>query len=154
MPTPIGTLGSVDTVTVGGRSFTDVPNLIILSMYIGGSGNFTTGRKANGTAGYQVTAGKTYTIGAIRGYLMLASAGTTIQSGIGYADNDIGLDQNTTPTNPVYAYGASTAAVFAPYFSQLTLELPVLFGIPQNKYVFTLNSDGTKQQWYTFGYEA
>lgn len=111
MATPIGTLGAVPTLTVGGRVFTDLPNLIILYGKVVTGGRFTTLRRGNDTAGYQVTAGKTFTIGAIWGTAEVASSQAAIN--LLYGNTDVGLDSASAPTTPIYLAGDATNVIAA-----------------------------------------
>lgn len=88
----------IPSLTVGGRVFTDLDNLIILS---GGkllTNTRWTYRKAGESTGFQVPAGKIFRIMAVN------ATGST--SGLGMAiaqsDNDAGMNTTTALTNPIY----------------------------------------------------
>lgn len=104
----IGTLGTIDTITVGGRVFTNLTSLIILYGWADGTGtsNRCTLRTANGSAGYQVTTGKTLTIRAVRFQTTGASNTAGVSPGnLAYADNDVGVATSTAFTNSVNMIG-------------------------------------------------
>lgn len=125
---------NVPTLTIGGRVFTDLTNLIEL-VGIAGNTNGTTLRKPNATSGYTVTAGKTLTIYAVRVVVSSASAGVEI--GLGYADNDVGQNTATSFTNPVSLGGVgnlmtlSTVGIFelAPFFQAPSTKFPYVQGL-------------------------
>ncbi len=109
MAKPIGTLGTVDSLTVAGRVFSDMANLISLYTYTE-SNTKGTFRKSNGSAGYPVTTAKTLTLGAMRVIINAASSAVyPIQ--LAQSDNDLGLDSSSSLTNPLYYAGASTAGI-------------------------------------------
>lgn len=84
----------------------DVPATNILSLWakVGTSGQVATFRRTGLTAGYQVTAGTTFYICKIS--ITLSDAPSAANAiGIGYADNDVGMDTATARTNPVAIYG-------------------------------------------------
>lgn len=91
---------TIPTLMVGGRVFTDLANLIILYGYV--SGATTTNcslRKQGGSAGYTVTAGKTYTILAVRAYGSYTATVAGSFGYLGYSDNDVGVNSSTAYTN-------------------------------------------------------
>ncbi len=105
MAKAIGTLGSVDTITVGDRSFTDLTNIIILHGITATTNGRCTLRKATGSAGYPVTAAKTLHVYAIR---VTSTAASEIKGVMAQTDNDVGMSSATAFTNPVYFAGALT----------------------------------------------
>lgn len=150
----IGTLGTIDSITVGGRVFTDLTNLIILHAGLSTGGDFSTFRKASGSAGYQVTAGKTLHIYALDAW---ANA-TNVQSSIIllYGDTDVGQTSGSGPTNPVYLAGSTTYQI-ADYnngtgggivYKASALDFP----IPSTKYVAYLS--GNLSSVVLYGYEV
>lgn len=109
MAKPIGTLGTIETLTVGNRVFTDLTNLITLGGKATGS-NRTTLRKMgpNSGAGYAVTALKTLSIYALN---VFATGASAVSAAIGQSDNDVGLDQATALTNPKYFMTGSSTLI-------------------------------------------
>lgn len=100
MARQIGTLGTIETVTVGGRVFTDMQNLIILTTgTIGGALNGTLRQIGSQSgAGYTPSGANNFRALAVRavGY----TAGTGIE--LAQSDNDVGIQAATALTNPVY----------------------------------------------------
>jgi hypothetical protein len=151
MATPIGTLGTIPSITVGGRVFTDLTSLKVLS-----SGVITnprcTFRLPTGSAGYQVTAGTTLTVSAIR--IVPSTTGLSVCT-LAQTDNDVGLDSATAFTNPVYQGGSTTIWTHA-----ISSTIPTaveatatLFTVAAQKYLSSLgNTNG--ERYIAFGYEA
>lgn len=103
----IGTLGTIDTVTEGGRVFTDVgvSTLITLCAVTTGSNNCTF-RKTNGTAAYTPSGSNKFRVLSIRAYAN--TTGGIILVNIAQSDNDVNFNTGTTAlTNPVYLCGSS-----------------------------------------------
>lgn len=100
----VGAVGITPSLTIGGRVFTDLTNLIILHGAVAAGQANCSLRKANGVAGYAVTAGKTLTIYACKGRSNTAANTKII---LLYSDNDMGVDTATAPTNPVYIMGST-----------------------------------------------
>lgn len=104
----IGTLGQVNTIYMGGYSRVVDGTEIFLSAF---SSDVTTNvrsnmRKGNGSAGYQVTAGKTLTLQAYR--LLAGALATTDNIRItrfAQTDTDIGVNVSTAFGTPVYFGG-------------------------------------------------
>lgn len=123
MAKPIGTLGTIETLTVAGRVFTDLTNLIILHSKTGGQ-VYCGFRKSTGSAAYQVTTGKTLTVNALRYMAGTFNAAAYLNFYLVYGDNAVGWDSVTGPTTPIYECdGSSTsrlarpvATLFAPYW--------------------------------------
>lgn len=127
----------IPNLTVAGRVFTDLARLIIL---IGptenaASSSRTTLRKPSGSAGYQVTTGKTLTVYAIRAI----STANTFSAFLAQTDNDVGIAGNTAFTNPVYFAGLSpsTDPVFFATLNAAgyTLEIACDFQVVSQKYL-------------------
>jgi hypothetical protein len=138
---PIGTIGNVPTVTMGGRVFTDLDNLIYLSGAVP-TGARCTLRKNNGSAGYQVTTGKTMTIYAAVGFPSTTSYGNFT---LFYADNDVGQSSSTALTNGVYLNGDSASRIIfyqANNASTWGIGSPCNFAVPAQKYSGAENSNG------------
>lgn len=155
MAKPIGTLGVIPTLTVGGWTFTDLTTLIILHAASSNSGDFYTLRKSNASAGYQVTAGKTYTINAVE--IAMATVGSSIYY-FGYGDTDVGFVSASPPTNAFYLANDSTLGgqllPMALPVGQI-LGIPMIFPIPALKYVFmSPAASAIVGSITTFGYEA
>jgi hypothetical protein len=142
---------AVKSLTIGGRTFVgdEVDNLLILNG-IAAAANATTLRKPNVSAGYQVPAGKKYTIYAID--VQNNHASSTTQVSVGYADNDIGLNSGSALTNPVYANtgtNSNFSGVTGPHngggFSGSGQTQAVInkFVVPAGKYPFCQANSGS-----------
>lgn len=147
----IATPQAIPSITIGGRVFTDLKNLLILGGPTGGAVyGITTCRKQNGTAGYQTTAGKTLRITALEVTVLTAVATSCVS--MGYSDTDLGRLVNTAPTNPVYmegvaGYGFSTSETGI-------YQYACNFTIPAGKYLFVNgNGNASLTQCRLYGYE-
>lgn len=154
MAKPIGTLGTVDTINVGGRIFTDLTTALIMAVTQVGANTFGTFRKTQGTAGYQVTTGKTLTIHAVQ--LICNAGGNYTTGGLGYGDTDIGLNSAAAPTNPIYIGGSTgiqpfAASALASGGYQNVGQYPCNFTVPALKYPLW---NGPQSQAMIFGYET
>lgn len=146
-PTP----GTIPSITIGGRVFTDLStNLIVLISGANAAANYTTFRRPFASAGYQVTAGKTLYVTAMQYRAAAVSA-----IGMGYSDNDVGLNVAGPPTNWIQMMGAAQAfdnfsAVVGAYGN----EKAVWYPIPAGKYI-TWNGYGAsmQNQIVLWGYE-
>lgn len=154
MARPIGQLGVIPTLQVGNWVFTDLTTLIVLHGAANTNAHWTTLRKSNASAGYQITSGKTYTVNAVSMVTGAVGSSTTY---FGYGDNDVGLNNASAPTNFVYIAGDSSLGGMilpegAPVGTIVSQNCAV--PIPQLKYVgMGINSAAIKSLT-TFGYEA
>jgi hypothetical protein len=158
MATPIGTLGTIPTLTVGGRVFTDLSTLITLVTAIQTANRSGTFRLTNGSSGYPVTASKTLTVSAMSVISTNQVAGNSAGvASFGYADNDVGVNSATALTTPVY-YGGSAliglAPVGEPSFGG-EFQYSVKLVVPAGKYPFAVQ-DGSANILviHAYGYEA
>ncbi len=157
MAQPISNLGTIPTLSVGGRVFTDLTTLIVLA---GGNltiNRYSTLRKPNGTAGYQVTVGKTLRIDACR--IWTTSTGGLCNVGLLYGDTDVGLDSASAPTTAV-SYGGSSSVYVgfqgtaaSGVESQAPAEITPFFSVVAQKYAAML-SDRAATNMTAFGYET
>lgn len=100
MAKAIGTLGNVDSVTIGGFTFVDITNLKMMVASTATTGNVCTFRQG-GSTGYQVTTGKTLTLKAYKAEASSVTAAAGSLFFLFYADNDVGMDTTTARTNQV-----------------------------------------------------
>jgi hypothetical protein len=140
---------AIPILTVGGRVFTDLANLIILTGGVGGAGNGnSTLRRLGGSAGYTPSVGKTFRALAVR--VTFNVAGSIY---LGYADNDAGTNGSTAFTNLVYVGSNIANGVMAASVAQS--ESPVDFTCPNGKYPATTNAAGAANGTIlVFGYEV
>lgn len=157
MAKPIGTIGNVDSLTVGGVTFVDLTNLIV----VGAAWQNSTGtksstlRKPGGTAGYQVTSGKTLTLRAwhMAWHDVTAAANDSVI--FLYSDNDIGFDSATAFTNPVYMFGTSSRSTANHAVVANTQDGPLFFPVAATKYAgLSPNVTNVSGSILAFGYEA
>lgn len=121
-----------DSLIIGGRTFTDLDNLIILAGYVVG-GNYTTVRELNATAGYEVTAGKTLKILAIENTPV--DAGSSVD--IGYGDDDKGVNAvSSPPTNAVPVCGAIANMDFGASGAYIQRQQAINFEVPEGKFPY------------------
>lgn len=149
----IGTLGTIPTITVGGRVFTDLENLISLTGYAAASPNVIgVMTKQNGPVpfeNYQVPSGKSFNCLAMSGN----GYGTSASRGFQLGYNDDELDPSQT-----YQSGDSEVATavflnFAMYTTGApgdTVERPCNILLPEDKYAIC----GAEVGYLTvYGYE-
>jgi len=129
----IGTLGTIDTLTVGERVFTDLANLIILSGNSAASPNVLCGLSKTPAASptaYQVTTGKTLKIAALRvfGYSAAANFGGAL-----YGDTALPVNTGTAtpPTNQI----SDNLQGYFPAAIGGTVSFVTNFDVPATKYV-------------------
>lgn len=157
MAKPIGTLGIIETVTVGGHVITDVTNLITAGGWINAGGNaYVTARKVNTTAGYQVTAGKTFHAYAVK--VLSNDTGTAVGFGLAYGDNDLGASATVTvPTNFVSEFGGASGSDLSGLYKTILgsqMEISSQFTIPATKYMQMVKIGGGQVGGVVFGYEV
>lgn len=146
MSIPVGNLGVIDTLTVGGRVYTDLDNLIQLAGSIGSS-SYAGFRLGTSSSGYAVTAGKTLQISSM--IFAAVSAGATMA--IGYCDNDLGANGSTPPTNPVYIGGFVLTSQFNNPVAGTPMDYNFSLDVPAGKFVFMTSQNVTVR---IFGYEV
>lgn len=117
----IGTIGNVQTMTVGGSLFVDTTNIIILFGGTDGATNVNSGSRKFGAQGgvtYQVTTGKTLIINAYRG-IQLGSAGN--DSSMAQVDNStLGFNVSTALTNPIF-FGSESSTYKSLFYVTSTI---------------------------------
>lgn len=160
MSQPIGNLGTIPLITIGGAVFTDLTNLIVATAHIVTAARYTTYRKVDASAGYQVTAAKTWRIDAFM--LNNPVPGGTANSQLLYGDTDVGLDSASAPTTPKYSgndsgfitvkssWGTSGSTMTSPI---VPISCNPLFKVPAAKYA-AFKSDGGVTGSTVFGYET
>jgi len=104
--------GTGDTLKIGGRTLTNLTNLIQLKACVEATTTVrATFRKNNATSGYVVPASKQF---RVVGYKAASQGAASTSQGsiftLGYADNDVGFDASTAFTNPVYQSTSSINA--------------------------------------------
>lgn len=156
MAKPIGTIGNVDSLVMGNTTLVDLTNLKHL---VGGSAttnHTSTFRLGSGTSGYQVTTGKTLTLRAWRVELASITAGTGVLFSARYADNDLGVDGTTSPTNAINYGGSSSNALLGRYAVLANnIEGSFAFPIPALKYPYYNHEfTGVNMTVHVAGYEA
>lgn len=144
----------IPTMEIGGRIFTDLGTRlkVLVGMHAYNGKNLTL-RAMNGTAGYQVTSGKTLRITALR--VSVHTAETETYDRLCYADNDVGISTSTAFTNQVYNGGAAPAANLASMKTAGIIEIPVNFTVPSQKYPCMELTSSTNGISYVmaYGYE-
>jgi len=140
------------TLTVGGRVFTDLKNLILIRAHTQIAGNYSTARQLNSSTGYTPSGANKFRILAVRITLHAASADTQI----GYGDNDVTLSSVAAPTNIVWPTGDPAGAFLTTSFAVSAFpldkyEIALDFLVPNGKYIF--NFSGVEASYDIFGYE-
>lgn len=153
MAKPIGTLGNVDSLIVGGRVFVDMENLLRFGAYISAGNNNATFRLAAATSGYQVPGGKTLTVGAVQAMTVNAVGGGNSGYRLLQSDNDVGFDSPTSFSNPIYEFDNQNSAYI--FTDNRASEFPSSMEVPATKY-FSVETatGGINFLCKAFGYEA
>lgn len=143
--------GNIPYITVGGRVFTDLDNLIVLHGNVNGAANGNSSlRKASASAGYQVPVGKTFKIMAVEGFVTTAGFGA-----LGYADNDVGIASNTAFTNQVNAANSNNNSLAFATTATGNISNNFRFDVPAQKFPLITNSGNTTVgQVRVYGYEV
>lgn len=161
MAKPIGTLGVIDTLTVGGRVFTDLTNLITLHA-ISNAQIYCGMRKPDGSAAYAVTTAKTLTIHALRhkAEVLTVTGTTALLWYLAYGNATIGWDTASAPASPVYECDGSSSnkmhrtAMVSNSYDATQYDISG-FTIPASKNVFIEQaSAGSRMRVTAFGYET
>lgn len=132
MAKPIGTLGTIPSITIGGRVFTDLDNLLILGANMSGN-KYWTFAEGNGTGDYQVPVGKTLQVLAVQTVCTTASNGVSI---LLYGDNAVD-NSSTPPTNPVFQFNNKNSFSAQPGVHSFITD----FEVPAGKYIHALDND-------------
>ncbi len=155
MAKPIGTLGVIDTLTIGGRVFTDLTT--ILCLYTKGTSTNRCTFRLYGSqsgAGYVVTGGKTLRIYA---YYLQSPSASVVSALIAQTDNDIGLGAATAFSNPIY-FGteSSTTAdpIQIPAATTQSQAASPLGKVLAGKYLSLDNNGGGTSLVTAYGYET
>lgn len=155
----IGTLGTIDTLTVGGRVFSNLSSLIQLyGCVLSATNRYTSFRKPNTTSGY-APSGVTFRVCAITAQSYITN--TQNAASIYYADNDSGIASTTAPVNPVYVGGsAGNSGLISELLAATTTvgdeTIYILdFVIPSGKFLGVDNNAQANQVVYkVYGYEV
>lgn len=121
-----------ETITVGGKVFTDLENLIQLHGILVSGGSCTL-RKADSSSGYLPSGSNNFQVHAIQ--LFIAACGEFV---LLYSDNDMGVDTSTAPTNPVYPGGSLSCGILTlngQYAAGSIVSMLSNFIIPNGKYI-------------------
>ena len=168
MAKPIGTIGNVPQLTVGGGvngsvTFVDIITTPVFHFMgsCGGATNIRSGLFKIGSqtsSAYQITTGKTFTAYSV-GSSQRAAVAEAV-TGFGQADNAIGFAASTAATNPVFfgPEGTSTAHILYSLSTSLnqTIFIPMRGTIAAQKYGFvqTAGTASSDLAHFVFGYEA
>jgi hypothetical protein len=153
MPTPIGTIGAVEAITVGGRVFTDLDNLKTLFAYVSGVNlNSSLVDQSTGTA-YQVPGGKVFKMLA----LSFSSGGAADSLTLGYADNNVGISSTTAFVNHVQLGGGG--GFFTPVNTgvgagDFEISMGSGMSVPAGKYPCVNNGTASTGGILVYGYEV
>jgi hypothetical protein len=154
---PIGTEGNIPTLTVGGVTFTDLDNLIVVQGQASSNSNSTC-RLPNSTSGYQAV--NTFRVRAAKMRCGNSTAGQYANISPLYSDNDVGLNSATAFTSAVsYAgsgnnfFTAGSDGVSADHTR--TLEHALFFNVLTTKYFGFAKSGLTNDTGVqAFGYDS
>lgn len=151
----IGTLGTIDTITVGGRVFTNLSGLIQLYGFtIDATNRYTSVRKPSSSSGY-APSGVIFQVSAVR----IVNFNTNTQNGLAifYSNNDLGVSSTTVPSSPVYIGGDSTLSEIVATTTTQGSETIFLtdFRVPSGKFLgFDNNAQNNDMHFQVYGYEV
>lgn len=135
--------GQADSLTIGGRVFTDLDNLVILHGLTTANG-FATCRRGADSAGYQIPTGKKLKIFAATFNSRTAASASPA---FGYGNTDVGSNSAAAPTTPVYNAGDFGQVAAAAAGNVVSYNY--FFEVPAGKYVFFA---GAQLSTTLFGY--
>jgi hypothetical protein len=144
---------AIPYLTVGGRVFTDLKNLVVVTGGFDGTNTNSSCREWNGSAGYQVPVGKRLVIFAAQVNCIIFT--TTCFYTICYSDNDVGVYGTTAFTNKVTLGNSASSIAYMPIVSAVgkTEQAGVLGIVPAQKYVGLCKNIGDAYTLVTlFGY--
>lgn len=152
----IGTLGTIDLISIAGRQFTDLSSTTGVKVLAWGSSagaSNCTPRLPGTASGYQVPGGKTYQLWVVT---VQTNAGGSRDMKIAYCDNDVGWETSTGPTNAVYLGAQSTAVFSFPSGSSPSnQQFFYRFDVPTGKYLFINGATtGDSMSGFMIGYEV
>lgn len=153
MAGPIGTLGTIPTLTVGGYVFATFTNFkqIMASHY----GNKYSTFKSLPATNYQVPSGKLFKCKSI---IAVSTGDSVTNPGLCYGSSAVGYNSASGPTSQVdiYSSGVGVAQVHISTGVNIKMEIPFVFDFPQLVYptINATNSGGTSGcTMYLYGYE-
>lgn len=145
----ITTAGAIPTLTIDGRTFTDLTTLIKLYTHNTTAGRYGTCRKQDGSGtGYAAVA--TLRIAAIRVNLQ---SGTSSSVKMMRSDNDVTFDSSTAPTNPNY-YGNMNTTHFLVAGLGSKTDYAVDFAVSVGKFLTFDNVTNADQAIHAWGYDT
>lgn len=142
-----------NTLTVGGRVFTDFTNLIVLYASFGGATPYSTARLMTGSGGtgYTPSGSNKFRVLAVQAFANGGAAGAV---GIGYGNTDIGFASAAASTTPVYPGGGSSAqCLFMASSATVQAEASMNFLVPNGKYLQLLGDGVSYASCIIYGYE-
>lgn len=150
---------AIPALTIAGRVFTDLQNLIQLRGFAEGTTTVRCSmRKQNASAGYQVPVGKKFVVCGIRCRSTVSASNANLMLLLAYSDNDTGVNSSTAFTNAVYLGGSSNLASLGG-LSEVKddeQEFTLNFEVPAGKYLGmqVLASAANSVSVDVFGYEV
>ena len=147
--------GNVPSLVVGGRLFTDLDNLMVLFGFVS-TNDYCTLRKSGIASGYQAPVGKKFQCLAAKTITQDNNAASQALT-VGYADNDVGLNTATVPTNRIGPYGVTPDqyhGVLTTGLDEVKTETSIFFEILAQKYPFIFTNGMARIEAQIFGYEV
>lgn len=127
---------TIPNIQLGGRTITDLSNMIMLSGVCNGAALGNSGLRVPFAAGARVvTSGKTFRVVAVT--MSTQTAGGAL---LGYCDNDPGMGTNTALTNAVYFCTSGLAPMNGAVNTHI--ERAIQYDVPAGKYLFCSNGAG------------
>lgn len=145
MARPIGTLGNIPTITVGGRVFTDLTSLKFLAAYITtGSTDIYSSLRLTGTStGYAAV--NTLTIYAVQANFNAANGAFKLGSGTS------SVSSTTAPTGATDEYGVYSYGVGAAYADKAH---PTNFAVTVGRIPYVQASISGSHVFQAWGYDV
>ena len=147
----IGTIGNINTLTLGGVLLTDLSTLLIRLISYADGGSRSTLRRHTGSSGYTPSGALKLRMHAVR----VVGKNTAAQSGTGlisYGDTDLGMNVGTAITNPVYIGGSSTIMLGSAGVG-VDISISTDFLVPNGKYINCGSEASTNTTCHVYGYE-
>lgn len=137
------------TLTIGGRVFTDLTNLIQVRCAVGGVDGNASFRKYDGTSGYLPSGSNNIRWLAYKAYVQTAG-----KAAITSSTNDCGIATTTTPTGGAFIGGDLDAGVITGGQAANTLQEGPLNWLVNNGEYTSIQGDGAVLVFAElFGYE-
>ena len=148
--------GPIPNLVIGGRTLTDIDNLIVLYAYVQGTTNTNGTFRTKAGVAYTPSGAKTFKILAVKTVGMITTVTANWGFGLGYSDNDVGVNGAVAYTNLVNLAGGATFFHPLSAIAPASYEYPVDFTIPNGKYIAcrSMTANLVVGHCFIYGYEV